>query len=170
MKCPGAIPVLLLALATTASARIGESLEQCGERYGPLVEKRRAELPESDPEAGVFSRNGITIIVEFRKGTAWRILFRKPKLTAPEVEALLEANAGTGAWSSPLTYGDREYRLAADKSRVAVATLGPNRAMTQLEIMLREYGGRLRAQTLARLRQAGSAGEARKKANPLPGF
>lgn len=158
------------ALASASWARIGESLEQCIMRYGPVVENRKAELPQSDPGSAVFSKNGLTVIVEFRNDSVWRIIFRKPKLSVSEVDALLSANSSPGTWSSPLRYGDREYQLSADKTRISVTRLAPNNEITQTEILLREYSDQLRANVLTRPVQTGTSEEEKPKVNPLPGF
>jgi hypothetical protein len=170
MKRFGAICALMTMLGTVCRARIGESLEQCIERYGPVVETRPAQLPQSDPVAAVFSKNGVTIMVEFSGSEAWRITFRKPKFSAIEMEALLAANSGANTWSPPLRFGDREYRLGSDRSRLAATTLAANSDISQIEILLREYAERLHANILARGFQPAAPGQAKPKANPLPGF
>ncbi len=163
-------PLLLLCVLTgSARARLGETVEQCVERYGPVIEKRQPSLPQSDAETAVFSKSGVTIIVEFHKGTAWLITFRKPVLQIDEIEALLQANAATGNWSVPLKYGDLEYRLSGDKNRIAVTSYADTN-VTRMEIMLREYAGQHRANYLARLKNPAPAEGGKPKTNPLPGF
>lgn len=160
---------LICVLTGSARARLGETVEQCTERYGPLIEKRQALLPQSDPETAVFSKSGVTIIVEFHKGSAWHITFRKPTLQNEEVESLLKANATKGNWSTPLLYAERDYRLSSDRNRIAVFS-SADKSITQLEIMLREYADQRHANYVARLRKPAPKEGSKPAANPLPGF
>jgi hypothetical protein len=164
-------PLVLLfcLLAGTARARLGETMEQCTERYGPVIEKRKPLLPQSDAETAVYSKSGVTIIVEFHKDTAWHITFRKPTLQSEEIEALLLANASKGSWSTPLMYLDRDYRLSGDQKRIAVSSLADKNA-TQLEIMLREYADQRRANYVERLKKPVPMEDGKPANNPLPGF
>jgi hypothetical protein len=161
--------LLLCVLTSSARARLGETVEQCTERYGPLIEKRQPLLPQSDSETAVYSKSGVTIIVEFHKGTAWHITFRKPGLQNEEVEALLKANATKGNWSTPLLYGERDYRLSGDRNRIAVFS-SAEKNMTQLEIMLREYSDQRRANYVSSLQKPAPKEGSKPVANPLPGF
>lgn len=130
-----------LLCATSVHARLGETLAQCEARYGPVIEKRPASVNASDPDACVFSKSGITVLVEFKKGLAWRVVFRMPGMSAQELETLLKANMPEGGWSSAMKYSEQEFRLSADHRRVAVFTPGKERAeLTSLEIASRDYG------------------------------
>jgi hypothetical protein len=163
------IPLWMIAFVSVAQARIGESIDQCAERYGPPIEKRAATIPQSDPDAVVFSKTGVTIIIEFRQGSAWHITFRKPSLQAMEVEALINANIGSGSWSPALKYGDREYRLSSDRERLAIASLAGSN-ITQVSVMLRACARQTHAAYLARLQQPDAIEDLKRKTNPLPGF
>ncbi len=170
MKLFGAVCLFFAALTTASWARIGESLAECIDRYGPVIEKRQIELPQSDLGAAVFSKNGLTVIVEFHNDKAWRIIFRKPKLSVSEVEALLAANSTAETWSPPLRYSEREYRLSADKNRISITRFTPNNEIAQTEIILREYSDQLRANALLRPVQPSDTDSPKPKVNPLPGF
>jgi len=162
--------ILLLSILTgSARARLGETMDQCTERYGPVIEKRTASIPQSDAETAVFSKSGVTIIVEFSKGAAWHVTFRKPALQEDEIEALLKANASNSTWSTPLKYGDREYRMSGDRKRMAVSSIA-DKGVMQVDFMLREYSGQHRANYIARLQNPASADGSKPKGNPLPGF
>lgn len=131
---------------TSVHARLGETLAQCEARYGPVIEKRPASVKASDPDARVFSKSGITVLVEFKKGLAWRVVFRMSGMSAQELETLLRANMPEGGWSSALKYSEQEFRLSADHRRVAVFTPGKERGeLTSLEIASRDYGAARRA-------------------------
>ncbi len=170
MKLFGATCIFFAALSTTSWARIGESLAQCIDRYGPVIENRQSELPQSDPDAAVFSKNGLTVIVEFHNDKAWRIIFRKPKLSTTEVDALLSANSASESWSSPLRYGEREYRLCADKKRISITRFTKGNDIAQIEVILREYSDQLHANALLPPVQPSAAESQKPKVNPLPGF
>lgn len=161
----------LLLLAGAAEARLGETLAQCEERYGPVVEKKPASLKESDPDACVFSKSGITTLVEFRSGVAWRIVFRMMGMTPTESETLLKANMPEGGWGAALKINGQDYRLSADRRRVAVYS--PTKAdgeVTTLEIASRDYGVANYAAYSARISAATGNIQERKSGSKLQGF
>lgn len=161
------------SFATVAEARLGETVEQCMERYGPVIERRLAVLAASDPETLVFSKSGVTIIIEYRESKAWQISYRKAKMLANEVESLVAANSGEGPWSGSLKLGSGEYRLSSDRSRLAamaeIPGSKPGLTVTELRIMTREWLAENRASYLRRADAPLTAPE-RARINPLPGF
>jgi hypothetical protein len=122
------LPLALVFLSglTTSLARIGENVEECVARYGPVVERLPAKIKESDPQSCVFSKSGITIIAEFKAGKAWQHTYRMAGLDEASVSKLLEAEAEAvdGGWSSPIKIGGQEFRSSADGKRIAVTTYG----------------------------------------------
>jgi hypothetical protein len=148
---PACLFGFFLAIASLAQARLGETLEQCVERYGPVVEKKAATLPESDPEACVFSKNGVTILGEFRGGIVWRLVFRIASMMGEETETLLRANMPEGgSWSSSLTVNGLVYRLSSDRRRIAVLTPAPTKdGLASLEIVSKDYAASKRAAFVA---------------------
>src|SRR5215204_1744652 len=90
--------LVVLLITAPAVARVGETLDECVQRYGPMIERRPAKLSASDPDVMVFSKAGITVAVEFKEGKAWHLTFRKTALTAGEIEAVITANAGATIW------------------------------------------------------------------------
>jgi hypothetical protein len=161
------------SFATVAEARLGETVEQCMERYGPVIERRSAILSASDPESLVFSKSGVTIIIEYRESKAWQISYRKVKMLANEVESLVAANAGEGPWSGSLKLGASEYRLSGDRTRLAAMGEIPGSkagmTVTELRIMTREWLTENRAGYLRKADAPLTAPE-RARINPLPGF
>ena len=158
-----------LGVAGPASARLGETLAQCEERYGPVIEKRPAALAASDPEAAVFSKAAVTILVEFHGGVAWHISFRKTLIAPVEVEALLEANAGQGSWSTPLRTGVTEQRLSGDKMRIALIEWQRKDQAREVSVLSREFIKSHRAQQLKRAENLTNK-SVKQGVNPLPGF
>lgn len=144
---PAILLGFFLAFASPAQARLGETLDQCVERYGPVVEKRAATLPESDQEACIFSKNGVTIFAEFRGGIVWRLVFRIASMMGEETETLLRANMPDGGgWSSSLTVNGLVYRLSSDRRRIAVLTPAPTKdGLASLEIASKDYATAKRA-------------------------
>ena len=118
------LALVLLSGLTTSFARIGETVEECVARYGPVVERLPAKIKESDPQSCVFSKSGITIIAEFKAGKAWQHTYRMAGLDEASVSKLLEAEAVDGGWSSPIKIGGQEFRSSADGKRIAVTTYG----------------------------------------------
>lgn len=161
------------SFATVAEARLGETVEQCMERYGPVIERRSAILSASDPETLVFSKAGVTVIIEYRESKAWLISYRKVKMLANEVESLIAANSGEGPWSGSLKLGSSEYRLSSDRTRLAAMGEIPGTkagsSVTELRIMSREWLAENRAGYLKKADAPLTAPE-RAKINPLPGF
>jgi hypothetical protein len=94
----------LFALIIPASARIGETVEECRDRYGDPV--------HIDQKAGSmgFLKSGFLIACQFHKGRVGMIIViknQKPgeitighaELSEVEIETLLKANAGGGEWA-----------------------------------------------------------------------
>lgn len=149
---PAVLLGIFLSITSLSLARLGETLDQCVERYGPVVEKKSATLSESDPEACIFSKNGVTIAAEFRGGIVWRLAFRIASMIGEETETLLRANMPEGgSWSSSLTVNGLIYRLSSDRRRVAVLTPAPTKdGLASLEIVSKDYAASKRAAFLAR--------------------
>jgi hypothetical protein len=91
--------LVLLAFATTATARIGETLAQCQTRYGK-------EIRTTDG-LSIFIKAGFYIMVQFYEGKVDSILFRKVEqnilgipveISPNEVQNLLKQNGGGQVW------------------------------------------------------------------------
>ena len=140
-RIPLITPLLLLTvMLLPAQARIGETLEQCKGRYGPVIERRAPLMTQSDPEACVFSKDGISIIIEFRAGIAWNIKYRTLDLVPTQVNTLLKANMPEGGtWSAAYIVAEVQYRLSGDRRRTASYYPGQAGEMGILEISSREF-------------------------------
>ena len=137
---PATVALCLLFGVVSAEARLGETLAQCIERYGPIEEKKPASVKESDPEACVFSKSGITALVEFKGGIAWRLVFRMIGMTAQETETLLKANMADGGWGPALKINGQDCRLSTDRRRIAILTPAADKAdVPSLEIVSRDF-------------------------------
>lgn len=137
------LPLIVMALlgsVATTQARIGETIPQCVERYGPVIEKRTARIDKSDPESCVFSRAGISIVIEYRAGIAWNIRYRTIDLIIAQVNELLKANMPEGGgWSGSYEVAGVQYRLATDRRSVAAYDPGKRGDLGILEISSREF-------------------------------
>ena len=101
--------VLAVMLPSWSWARLGETPEQCEERYGaPIVSK---VLPmDSIAPGGVvtlYRKSGLEIKVLYFSGTAWEVRFEKSEKDAlgfaeefspTEIESLMEANSSGKEW------------------------------------------------------------------------
>ena len=154
-----------LMSAVTSEARLGETIPQCVERYGPVIEKRAARLEKSDPEACVFSKAGISIIVEYRAGIAWNIRYRTMDLVVAQVTELLKANMPEGGgWSAAYEVAGVQYRLASDRGSSAAYDPGLRGGIGILEVSSRDfskawrelYGAKIDAAVLAPAVKAGT--------------
>ena len=170
MKNLGLLILCLLLTIVPTSARVGETLDECVQRYGPMIERRPARLPESDPEVMVFSKAGITVAAEFRQGKAWHLTFRKVPLSSLEVEAVLMANSGSSMWGLPVKTRDKEYRMTEDKTRLAVINWDRKGLAGSLVIMSREFATANHAAVAKRIEPSANTTGGKTRINPLPGF
>jgi hypothetical protein len=135
------IALLFVFSCISAQARVGETLAECETRYGPPVEKKPAVLATSDKEAVVFSRNSITIVVEFKAGVAWRVLYKMVGFDDTSLAKLLLANAIEGGWSKMLKIGNKEIRASPNRERIAVFSKAKKANDPGiLEVVSAEYG------------------------------
>lgn len=116
--------VIVFVSVMTTHARLGETVEECVVRYGPVVERLPAKVKDSDPQACVFSKSGITIIAEFKAGKAWLHTYRMIALDETAMEKLLAAEGADGGWSVPIKIGGQEFRSSVDGKRLAVTSFG----------------------------------------------
>ena len=171
MKCLLPCAAFFLLTILPASARLGETVDECVQRYGPMIERRPARLTGSDPDVMVFSKAGITVAVEFHDGKAWHLTYRKLGLNSVEVDAIIMANSGAGFWGAPLKTRDKEYRMSDDKSRMALINWDRKGMAGSVAIMSRDYSKANYAETEKRAESATvpivTGGQ---RGNPLPGF
>ena len=107
-------------MASAVEARIGETLAQCETRYGPVVERKASQMAESDKEACVFSKEGVTVTVEYRNGIAWWVSYRMPQ---PALDAILGAIAPEGGWAPSVMIGGQQMTVSAvARDQVAIVT------------------------------------------------
>jgi hypothetical protein len=162
---------LSLLLAGQAGARLGETVPQCVERYGPVIEKRAARIPKSDPEACVFSKAGISIIVEYRAGIAWNVRYRTIDLAIAQVTELLKANMPEGGgWSAACEVAGVQYRLSTDRRSVAAYDPGKKGDLGILEVSSREFNNAWRQIYGAKLDSVILEPQQRAGAKDLKGF
>jgi len=163
--------ILSVLFSSLAQARIGENVEQCEKRYGPTVERRPAIQATSDKEACVFSKDGVTIVVEYRNGTAWHVSYRLP---VPMLDAVLAAIAPDGGWSAPVTIDQVDVRIASTaRDQVASVTYpAKNRRddPANLVVCTRAYSKANRDDYQAKLAGISSVVKEREAAKPLKGF
>jgi len=90
--------LFVIALLTQAvEARLGETFNQCIERYGALIRKQgRVDNPQF-----IFEKDGITIGINFLDGKAGQMSYSRangsPFLDS-EVRQLLEVNSAGSTW------------------------------------------------------------------------
>ncbi len=121
-------------VAGMAQARLGETLAECETRYGPVVERVAPKLPESDKEACIFSKEGITITVEFRNGNAWRVTYRLPQQM---IDPVLETIAPPNGWAPSVTINGRRMMIAATThDQVAMVVMPVRRKDDPAEIIV----------------------------------
>jgi hypothetical protein len=107
--------LFVIALLTQAvEARLGETLDQCVQRYGPLIRKQgRADNPQF-----MFEKDGITIGINFLDGKAAQVSYSRasgsPFLDL-EVRQLLEVNSAGSTWQYDQAESNRLRTTAYSK-------------------------------------------------------
>lgn len=165
------VALLIFAGIESAQARIGETVPECIERYGPIIEKRSPRLPKSDPEACVYSKAGISIIIEYRAGVAWNVRYRTLDLIVNQVTELLKSNMPEGGgWSAAFEVAGVQYRLAKDRRMVAAYNPGLQGELGSLEISSRDFNLAWREVYAAQLDEAILMPQAKADTRDLKGF
>ena len=93
-----------------AEARLGETREECEERYGEVAEVYPAKLKGSDGEAVHYVKGYFHFFVEFKAGKAWVIKVWKRGLTKTERNELLAAEGVM--FEGPETYGGKSFWIS----------------------------------------------------------
>ncbi len=104
---------VLISLASSALARIGETREQCEARYGKPL-----KIEEED-QAFRYRKAGFNVTCIFRAGACVHIGFSHvadaenevAPITEPEITTLLNANAGGKPWAKDEKSSKREYSV-----------------------------------------------------------
>jgi hypothetical protein len=166
------IALLLIAIScSTAFGRLGETVAECETRYGPVVERIAAKVKESDQDACVFSKGGVTIIVEFKAGKAWRSTYRMSGMDMASVKTLLGVEAVEGGWSAPLKLVNQEISYSADHERLAVYTPGKRlEDVSTLVLVTKAYAKANRADYEAKLALIPDEVKRRQAGKPLQGL
>lgn len=119
MKC--LLLILALMIPQMVMARIGETLEQCFERYGEDKEEKYGPSAPVGVKTYSFTKNGLVIEVSFWHGKAFQVayLFFKceQKLTVATFKKLQKANGGEREWGKLWEVSDRaKSAITVDKS------------------------------------------------------
>lgn len=105
---------LLLFSATLASARIGETLEQCVERYGKVMSTSKDT--EGRPTS-IFIKGTFTVTVRFVENKSCEIFFSKmERFTDIELKTLISANGTNWAMKGP------NHWISANTQRTAMCS------------------------------------------------
>lgn len=122
IKLIGAVLGLLL-LSVSAQARLGMTLKECQDKYGPdTITNNRLY-----GEIHNFKVNSIDVHIVFRNDVAVVVSYhREGGIDQTELEGMLDKNAQGGTWTSPETQGSgkAEYTLwYAEKRNVETNTM-----------------------------------------------
>lgn len=151
-------------------ARLGETIAECETRYGPVVERVAPKLPESDKEACIFSKEGITITVEFRNGNAWRVNYR---LQQAMIEPILATIAPENGWAPAVTINGRQMMIAAvthDQVAMVVYPVRRKEDPADITVASRAYTKANRANYEAEIAALPDVIKQRQEARPLQNF
>jgi|GEM_PF-2226091 len=145
---PALALALILAPCRGAQGRIGETIADCTQRYGPPRAALPAVITESDPEALRFDHDGFSVIVHFHKGVAWHISYARGYISDPDRRRLLAENVTAGDWEPPNGELIGNVFLWRHRPADLVACGISNKNLYTLEVMTRscsEAFGRARA-------------------------
>lgn len=98
MKMALAVSTGIAITLLTASARIGESTEECAVRYGP---PRKVNLDDQNTGVSIFSKNDLEIKIHFTNGSADLINYGPGQVARIEfdtAEYLVEVNGRNKEW------------------------------------------------------------------------
>jgi hypothetical protein len=117
---------VVIASANVAMARLGETYEQCVQRYGPLVEKEGdGKYPQF-----IFEKDGIEVGINFLNGKAAQISYKKAGFFLDaDIQRLLDVDSAGSPWQfdpvetqrklDPDVYSKQEYFKRSDGGAVA---------------------------------------------------
>ena len=121
------IIALLLCCCASAFARIGETIEQCNQRYGQC--KQRYGQPDKPTEQYVdFLKAPFKIIVHFYQGKADRVTYRMIEendlgegadISDNEIEQLLKLNGADRQWKRRVVISMDRYWETQDGRLIA---------------------------------------------------
>jgi hypothetical protein len=162
----------LLLTAPLLHARLGETLAECEARYGPVVERQEARLQESDKQAAIFSKEGVTIRAELQNGVVWCISYQMEELTQESAEYFLKVNAPADGWSKPIRIkGDNIYTTSTRNQFATHTPMNPRvRQAGKVVVCNRGYAKANRADYEARLLTIRDKLVEREKNAALKGF
>jgi len=138
-----------LLLTGSASARLGETYEQCVARYGPPVAETAGLLQGAKSVS--FAKAGIRVRVEFLGGKAAFLSFSKHGLTPDDELLLLDSNAGVQVWSTVQEFVGRRCWIAPalDQDEPRYANSYISGATAWLDIASKTWTDAMRAQKIA---------------------
>ena len=114
------ISILLILVSTAgAFARLGETLEQCQERYGPIVEEQKSKDASPLDRAFVFMKNEFKVTVRLLNEKVGWILYtsRKP-IFRETIDGLLDNNSEGSKWTTDETATKQEQSAVMRKDIV----------------------------------------------------
>ena len=112
---------------TPARARIGETMEECVERYGPSYGSLPSICGRSGELCHLFKRNidtegkikTILMKIEFIEGKAAYLRISSAAISDEDARDLVDKNSGESTWMPPQSINERSYYLTDDKKRQA---------------------------------------------------
>lgn len=119
---------LLVAATLPASARLGESIEQCRKRYGNEIQANQ------HLRTAQFLAAGVQIWIQFRGDTAVTVSYSRPagwlertSFTEVEIDTILKANQGDSPWEqdlfNPSKWVTRDLQRVAAKDSTGALTV-----------------------------------------------
>lgn len=151
LHCTALMGIFLLGL-DSAKARIGETMEQCVERYGPSYGSLPSICGRADELCYLFKRTidtegkikTILMKIEFIDGKAAYLRVGSGAISDEDARNLVEKNSGKSTWLTPQSINERSYYLTEDKQRQAcLYRLGEVRVVeifsSEMTRMLNEY-------------------------------
>ena len=120
------VGVLAFCLAS-AQARIGETMDECVERYGPSYGSLPSICGRKGELCYLFKRTidsggkikTILMKIEFIEGKAAYLRISCAAISDDDAKDLVGKSSGKATWQSPQSISDRSYYVTDDKQRQA---------------------------------------------------
>ncbi len=149
---------VLVFCQTPARARIGETMDECVERYGPSYGSLPSICGREGELCYLFKRTidsggkikTILMKIEFIEGKAAYLRISSPAISDDDAKDLVGKSGGKSTWQSPQSITDRSYYVTDDKQREAcIYRLGEVRVVEIFSAAMTDFLNAYRLATLA---------------------
>jgi hypothetical protein len=134
MKRSMILVLAVFAVATSISARLGDSSDQIEDSYGAIVQRR---LRDNGTVSVVYKKGGSLFFVTFANGRSISESYSHVKgteLSQREIAKFLKMNAAGATWISENSDAERRFKRSDGKAEAAYATANGRPTLTVREV------------------------------------